>query len=188
MIHAFPSRESLRPYRHPFLSVPISQKGLFHVGDMLVRLRQKVPDAKPGQISRARDKLLALLAFADAFGYGREFMQLDPRSLIYSPGADYAEGEDTYLIVPSRVNEKMENTGQSMTFRIQGKAWEHATASKVILGVVQLPRVHFIGWVAKADVPSFWQGWNIQILAGSNAVKPLPELAVHHRHQQGTYA
>lgn len=182
-----PDGVGLRIHRLPYLSYRVNAKGLSYATDCSLIVKKELPNVRAGRVRQAKDRVLACLAFADTYSLEDQFMEMGAMDFIGFRPFDFQIGEETYYVIPSRVDERHDNIGPKTQFRVQNRVLKDSSADCFVAAAISLPTIHLLGWVTRDEMSKHIQGWWAILYAGSPGLRPMDTLPAESRRKKGYY-
>jgi hypothetical protein len=180
-------QKSLRIYPLPYVDFKVGPQHIFYIQRQIAQLKLNNPDFPDNKIRSVFERALVSMAFADIYDKEDQFMKMEIKSFSYQKDFDFTHGNKRISLTSGRVNEKLEETGTKVKFRVAARVLQSAKADHYVMAAIHMPNIHLIGWVTAEDLASYVKGYSASIYAGCDRIKPMFELAIENKRRKGIF-
>lgn len=177
----------LRIYPLPYLDVRLGPKKIFYVQDQMMKIQAEHPEYPEFKIKSAGERMLVSIAFADLYDMEDQFFKKPPDYFLFQKDFDYVYGSSRISLSVGKVNEKLDETGPSVPFRVSTRAIKADKADWFVMAALCMPHVQFIGWLTTEDLLPFMKGYSAQVFAGYNKIKCMSNLPIEKKRRKGPF-
>lgn len=180
-------QKSLRVYPLPYVEFRVGPQHIFHVQNEMSKLQAAHLDFPEAKVRSAFERMLVSMVFADVYDKEDQFLKLDAEAFTYQKDFDFTHGKSRISLSTGRVNEKMEETGTKVRFRVSTRVVNASKAEWFVLAAIHMPHIQFIGWTNQADLKPFVKGYSANIYAGCDRIKPMFEIPIENKRRKGIF-
>lgn len=180
-------QKSLRIYPLPYLDFKVGPQHIFHVQSEMAKLQSAHPEFQEFKIRSAFERMLVSMAFADIYDKEDQFLKLDVETFVYQKDFDFTHGKNRVSLSVGKVNEKNDETGPQVPFRVSTRVIKAAKADWYVMAAIHMPHIHLVGWSTGEDMKPFIKGYSAQIYAGCNILKPVSDIPIENKRRKGIF-
>lgn len=179
--------KGLRIYPLPYIDFKLGPQHIFFVQDQMAKIQAEHPEYPEFKVKSAGERMLVSMAFADIYGMEDQFVRKPPDYFLFQKDYDYNYGTNKISLGVGRVNEKLDETGPSVPFRVSSRVIKADKSDWFVMAAIQMPHIQLVGWTVKEDLMPFLKGYSAQIFAGYNKLRCMSELPIEKRRKKGLF-